>query len=390
MRQCYTLNMIIILKIGLGFYSLVYSILKLFPTRDKIVFLSRQSDEPSRDFQMIERKINELHPDYITVMLTKKIDGGISRKIGYCLHMLRQCWHLATSKAVILDSYSIMTSCLKHKKSLLVIQIWHSVGTMKQFGYSTLDKPEGSSSKVARAMKMHRNYDYIFASSEAYKPHLAAGFDADPSIIKTLALPRVELLKSKEYGEKKRAEISAKYPDLDNGRKNIVYCPTFRREENEKEEFKIKVNELIGALGSGEYNLILKLHPLSDIDQDAFSTSPFIIYDTYFTTFDMLFKADIVISDYSCVIYEAALLDAPLFFYAYDYDEYTSKCGLYIDYKKEMPGPICSDANELAKAIAAPYDMDRLKHFCDKYVSPENHDETESIVKFIFDHLKEK
>ena len=99
---------------------------------------------------------------------------------------------------------------------------------------------------------MHRNYDYIFASSEAYKPHLAAGFDADPSIIKTLALPRVELLKSKEYGEKKRAEISAKYPDLDNGRKNIVYCPTFRREENEKEEFKIKVNELIGALGSGE------------------------------------------------------------------------------------------------------------------------------------------
>ena len=47
---------------------------------------------------------------------------------------------------------------------------------MKKFGYSILDKPEGSSSRMARLMKMHENYDFILAAGDGYKAHLAEGF----------------------------------------------------------------------------------------------------------------------------------------------------------------------------------------------------------------------
>ncbi len=81
----------------------------------------------------------------------------------------------------------------------MIIQMWHSVGTMKKFGYSILDKPEGSSSKVAELMKMHANYDYILAGGDGYKEHLADGFRYSLDKIVTLPLPRVERLKDPKY-----------------------------------------------------------------------------------------------------------------------------------------------------------------------------------------------
>ena len=114
---------------------------------------------------------------------------------------------MATSKAVILDSYCILASVLKHRKSLLIIQMWHSVGTMKKFGYSILDKPEGSSSKIAHLMKMHRGYSYVFCAGEGYVEHIAEGFNISKDIIRIFPLPRVELLQNREYIEQKRKEI---------------------------------------------------------------------------------------------------------------------------------------------------------------------------------------
>ena len=374
----------LILKIGLGFYSLVYTLLKLFPVQKKIVFLSRQSNAPSLDFRLLSEKIEELHPDYRCVLLCQMIEPGLSGKIGYCFHMFRQAYHLATSRAAILDSYSILTSCLHHRDSLLVIQMWHSVGTMKKFGYSILDKPEGSSSAVAHAMHMHENYDYMLASAEAYKPHLAEGFHQPVSKIVTLALPRVELLKSAEYKEKTRKRIFERYPELDNNKKNIVYAPTFRKEAREQEPFRKALESLASSIDLDQYNLVLKLHPLAA----QTVTADGVITDTEFSTFDMFFAADAVISDYSCAIYEAAVLGCPLYFYAYDLDEYLSIRDIYMDYESEVPGPICRTAAELSAALEQPYDMERLKAFTDKYVSPENHDETQRIADFVFAHLK--
>lgn len=380
--------MSIIIKIGLGFYKLVYFFMKLFPTRRKIVFLSRQSDVPSIDIKLLSKELNRSHKDYQVIILCKKIGPGIYGKVSYCMHMFRQAWHLATSQVAILDSYCILASCLKHKPKLLIIQMWHSVGTMKKFGYSILDKPEGSSSKIANAMHMHRNYDYMLASSPAYKAHLAEGFNQNVNQIVTLALPRVELLKDSDYGTHTRDGICSTYPELLNGNKNIVYCPTFRKGKDESTEFQNALDDFISKLDLNKYNLILKLHPLSNFDINFDIKAKGVIDDHTYSTFNMLYVADMVISDYSCVIYEAAVLNKPLYFYTYDYDKYMSTRDIYMDYNKEIPGPICSNADELVKALEQPYDMKRLKAFSDKYVSPECHDETKSIIEFIFSHIK--
>ena len=303
-------------------------------------------------------------------------------KLGYCFHMLRQMYHLATSKVILLDSYSILVSILNHKKSLLVIQMWHSVGTMKKFGYSILDMPEGSSSKLAHIMKMHRGYDYILAASDAYKPHLADGFNYPLEKIVTLPLPRVEALKDESRAAQTRKKILAKYPQLCE-KKNILYVPTFRKDEQEK--FRFAVTALANAVDYVNYDLIIKSHPLAELDLAHENA----IVDHDFSSFDMLFVADYVISDYSCIIYEAAVRKIPIYLYTYDYEQYMNARDIYMDYKKEMPGPVCNTAADIVQAIenntCHPEDVEK---FLNKYISSKSSHETQAIVEFIFSQKK--
>jgi CDP-ribitol ribitolphosphotransferase len=378
--------MILIMKIGIAFFQVIYSVLKLFPTKNKMLFLSRQMNHPSVDFSMLGEVMAKEHPDWDVVMLCRKIEPGLKSKISYVFHMFRQAYELATSRVLILDSYAILPCCLHHKKSLLIIQIWHSVGTMKKAGYSSLDSKEGRSSKVAHALHMHEQYDYVLAASDAYKQNLADQFHQDPERIVTLALPRIQLLKDPEYASGKREEIIKRHPKLANpGKKNILYCPTFRKNEDETIEFQHAIEGLLQSIDLTKYNLIVKLHPLTNY---KIPKQNGVIRARKFTTFEMLFVSDIVISDYSCIIYEAAVRNIPLYFYAYDYEKYIETRGLFIDYLNEVPGPVCYTAEEIADALEKPYDMERLKMFADKYVSPENHDEAKSIIDFALSHLK--
>ena len=376
--------MLSILKVMLQLLHILYSLFKLFPTQKKVVFISRQSDRPSLDMRMLKKEIQTSHPDYQIVLLCKKIGERVPEKIGYCFHMLRQMYHLSTSQIAILDSYAILVSVLHHKKSLLIIQMWHSIGTMKKFGYSILDMPEGSSSRLAKIMKMHANYDYILAASDAYKSHLAEGFHYPTDKIVTLPLPRVEALEDPNLAESTRKKIVSAYPQLtEPGKETILYIPTFRKGEDES--FQKAALDLANAVDYSRYHLIIKPHPLSNFT----GSHPHAIIDHLFSSFEMLFVSDCVISDYSCIIYEAAILNRPLYFYAYDYDHYQSARDFYIDYPNEMPGPVCTTAEDTLRSISNhACQQEAIRQFVSKYVTPQSNHETRDIVDFIFAHRK--
>lgn len=360
--------------------NLIYCFFKLLPTKKKITMISRQSNKKTVDFMLLEKEIIRKSPDYKVVILCKELKGGakanLQNKISYAFHCIRQMHHIATSKVVILDSYCILISVLKHKKSLKVIQMWHSMGTMKKFGYQILDKEEGSSSKIANSMRMHRNYNYVFASGKAYADLLEEGFNCGMDKIRIFSLPRVDLLTSREYKNEIKGKIEERYPEV-KAKKNIVYCPTFRK--NEK-DFNSKLKEIIEKVDKDKYNLILKLHPLSKVEIEDSK----IINDKEFSTMDMLFVADYVISDYSCIIYEAAILEIPLYFYAFDLQKYLDTRGLTIDYEKELPGVVSKTIEPIINAIEKEeYNKKELQAFREKYI--ENiENTTERIVDFIF------
>lgn len=359
--------------------NLLYAPIKLLPVKNKVTMISRQSNLPSKEFRMIKKEIESRGQGTEVVFLCHTLDGGVASSFGdkvkYAFHMLTQMIHIATSKVVILDTYCMVISILNHKKSLKVIQMWHSMGTMKKFGYTALDTEEGSKSQLAYAMKMHKNYDYVFASSDTYKEHLAKGFHCDIKKIITMPLPRLDLLNSKAYEKRIREKIYKKYPGLKE-KPVILYVPTFRKHE---EKFEQALGRLCDAVDFEKYNFVVKLHPLSKADAGEKAHLA-----QGFDSFDMLFAADYVISDYSCIVYEAAVRRIPLYFYNFDMELYTGGRGLAIDYGRELPGVISGEAKEIVEAIEKKeYDMERLGRFAEKYVTPTEH-ATKNIVDFVY------
>lgn len=368
----------ILIKIVIFFLNIIYFFIKLFPTKNKVTMISRQSNNINVDFKLIKEEI-EKHKKYKVVVLCKKLEGKEKAKIidliKYGFHMFKQMYNIATSKVVILDSYCICISILKHKKSLKVIQIWHSVGTMKKFGYDILDQEEGNSKKMAEVLKMHRNYTYVLCAGEGYKDDLVRQFNCDESIIRIIPLPRLDLLNDSNYIKELKNKIYKNYPSIKT-KKNIVYVPTFRKDET---NFKKHLDELIDLVDYENYNLIVKLHPLSNINIQNKN----VILAREFSSVEMISVADAVITDYSCILYEAGFINKPLYFYAFDYDEYNKNRSLNIDYFSELPGVVSKDIKTIINSIEKDkYDYKKLNKFINKYINY-NGNSTKKIYELI-------
>ena len=94
-----------------------------------------------------------------------------------------------------------------------------------------------------------------------------------------------------------------------------------------------------------------------------------VLVDNIFSSIDMFSAADFVILDYSAIVYEAAVMRKPLFFYTFDLDKYKDNRDFYIEYEEEMPGIVSQDAECIVNAIKNnEYDLTIVREFADKYV----------------------
>ena len=373
--------MVIIIKILKLILNIIYSLFKLFKTKNRITFISRQSNNINVDFVLLGKEINKEMPEYDVVYLCKTLNSGFLNKIKYIFHMFKQMYYISTSKLVILDSYCIVISNCKHKKDLIVIQMWHAMGAFKKFGLSVVDNASSrvrhvSNKKLAKVMNMHKNYDYIFSSSKYCIKFFREAFGQSKDKIKVFPLPRIDLMIDKNNIKKVSDKIYAKYPKLKNNKKNILYCPTFREGNYDYKYIK----EFIDKFNYKKYNLVVKLHPLTKY---KFNNDK-VIFDKSFTTYEMAFVSNKVISDYSAVIYEVAVIGKPMIFYAYDKNNYVDNRNFYLNYDKEMPGKICLTLEELFKEIDnINYDLKKIGDFKRKYIDGCKNSYTYDIMKFI-------
>ncbi len=348
----------------------------------RVSIISRESDARTLDVAMLEAEL--LRRGIKVTVLSRLLTKEKSLKaLGYAGHVLRQQAEILRSDVVVLDTYCIPASMLPHRKETKVVQIWHALSAIKKFGWQTVGKEGGSSEKVARLMRMHHGYDYVVSSSDITAEHFCEAFKVEQSKIVKCGLPRIDYVKSVALGDRRAdmlSKIHAAYPQLNNGKKTILYAPTFRKGAT------VDPEELAAALDPGKYDLIVKLHPLyRGAESDARHERENVIYDDDFSSFDWLSAADIIISDYSSLVIESTLADKPLYIYAYDLDDYEANTGLNVDFSSEPIAPyVFSDAKEMAKAIdAGDYDLGALREFRDRYIDIDTNNCTAALADFI-------
>lgn len=126
-----------------------------------------------------------------------------------------------------------------------------------------------------------------------------------------------------------------------------------------------------------EYVFLFKIHPFV---KNEFSipyqfSDFFYDFSSYREINDLLFITDILITDYSSVCFEYALLNKPMIFFAYDVEEYVRTRDFYYDYHSFIPGP-------LAKTTERMIDIIQKEDFKMEKIEP--------FVKYFFDDLDGK
>ncbi|MBR6444151.1 MAG: CDP-glycerol glycerophosphotransferase family protein [Firmicutes bacterium] len=342
----------ILIACFVGLMRFIYFFIKLASVKDQVTIISRQSDEESLDLRMLREEL-ESRGIRVNVLCRK-----LSRSIGYAFHMLTQMKCIATSKAVIIDSYCIPVSILKHRRTLRIMQIWHALSAIKQFGRQTVDKEEGSSQVIADGMHMHENYDYVAAPSRVTGEHFCRGFGCSRNRIVVLGLPRTDYIAAEDSERTK--EIKKHYDLGRDGRKIILYVPTFRRTS------MTDYASLARYIDKDRYDLLVRLHPLDETPKEQIKGVTFADeYDSY----DLLKACDIVISDYSSFVVEASITGKPLYLYTYDIDQYEAMNGLNVHFSEEAVGKYqFRDAEELAAELENDYDYEALTDFRKKFI----------------------
>ncbi len=341
---------------------------KLIRTEDKIVFLSRQSNEKSMDMKLLSRALEIEMPACRQVFRLKMIDPGLVSFVRYFFWILGDMVQLAGASVAICDTYSIPVSCLNHKKSLKIIQMWHAMGAVKKFGLQSLNKEEGRDADVSRIMQMHEHYDYVIAPSESMAKFYEEAFGVTRDQIYLCPLPRMDYLL---HGPDRRADFLRLNPEY-SGSRIVLYLPTFRDEEG---VIMQSLADVFARYQQQDYEqdqpgmrLLISPHPLSKV-RDQMQT----FYNGNFTVEDLMRLADVIITDYSACLFEASVLGAVfgtrIYLYVPDYTAYEQNRGLNIDLKEELSACLFEDPEALYKAAAGgEYDHRQVEDFQKKYI----------------------
>lgn len=238
---------------------------------------------------------------------------------------------------VICDNHLPVASCKKRPETK-VIQLWHSGGALKRFGY---DSP-GNIPKSYHGGNVFANYDLITVSADyAVEPFVRA-MCTDKRHVKVFGVSRTDWLYNEERKEQIRARFAAEHPQAA-GKRVILWAPTFRGSASDPELCGAQTIEWLRRELPDSYYLIVKLHPHA---QKKAAFAP----DCAMLTEELLVVTDILISDYSSVIYDYAYFGKPLILFTPDYEQYQRECGFYEDYE-HIPALRAADGDELKRAV---------------------------------------
>lgn len=368
----------------LGFMKFFYGLGHLFPVKkDRILFLSSRRDDLTGNFSFVYDLLKEKKDVEMKMILDPKEPREMSfrtlAKIGY---------QIAVSKIILIDDYTPILSKVTFRKETSLIQLWHACGAFKTFGFSRTGKRGGPKQNSLD----HRNYDYAIVSSDEIRPFYAEGYGIATKKVVATGIPRTDVFFDKEYGKAKVKELHEIYPQT-KGKKVVLFAPTFRgngklsanypKEQFDPVRFIQKIPE--------DYVLIIKHHPFVSLKYKIPKNYKDRILDLSGESEinDLLFFTDVLITDYSSVVFEAALLRIPMLMYAFDLRQYIASRDFYYDYEFFVPGKIVENFSELVKALREEnFEQEKLEQFRTRFFDDLDGKSSERVVKLIENIIK--
>jgi len=327
--------------------NLFYRLMRRMPLRNRVLFFSYYGEQYSGSPKYISRYLQE-HTDIGIVWAftePEKHTEYTGRKIKY--GSPPYYYHLATSK-VIVTNYR-MTEDFDKREGQTYIQTWHSSLRLKMIENDAIDTLPLHYVEMAR--KDSKQIDYLLAGSEKSKEIFERSFWYDGAILKS-GTPQCDILL--DQTDKYFRKVHQHYHIPDDAH-IMLYAHTFRKNHDTSVydlDFE-RINEALHTRFGGEWYTLIRLHPhlLNQIGNMHYSDHILQATD-YDDVQELLCTADVLISDYSAIMFDYSITKRPCFLYYPDLEEYTSKDrNLYFDIRT-LPFIGAHTQEELLQSIA--------------------------------------
>ncbi len=279
------------------------------------------------------------------------------------LYSVRGIW-LCLRAGTYIFTHTVDDICLWLSGRAFRVNLWHGVPLKKINFDNRFDRYRNARGlkrlanwphRLKRLVKPHR----IVVSSDSQVPVFSGAFRIDPERVLPLGYPRNDRLVDPGFPSL-LLSIESRWLDRlhglkAQGRRIVLYMPTFRRNENPGQYQKaLNADELDQHLSQLDAHLLIKAHPMST-DFTSFEQNGHDRIDCMPTGMDpylILALADILLTDYSSIFYDYLLLDRPIIFYPFDIEHYQKmERELYFDYDRYVPGPVVGTPQEMLDQI---------------------------------------
>ena len=294
---------------------------------------------------------------------------------------LKYFYELCTSKIIITNFRT--TELFRKRKNQYYIQTWHSSLRLKQ-----IEKDAENSlaeNYITMAKEDSKKCDLLLSGCEYSTEIFKRAFWYNGEIFEH-GTPRNDLLA--RVDEQYIADVKKKL-NISNNTKLILYAPTFRKNDD-LEVYKFDYKKVLNSLKSkfgGEWQFCVKLHPHLISKSEQLNYGDDVLDLTKYDDIqELLAISDILISDYSSLMFDFGLTKRPCFLYVPDLEEYTNQDRkLYFDIK-QLPFISTKSSADLVNEIGR-FDIEKynkeLNTFLDSINSFENGNSCEKLVERI-------
>ncbi|EHR88112.1 teichoic acid ribitol-phosphate polymerase TarL [Staphylococcus epidermidis] len=292
---------------------------------------------------------------------------------------------LGKADYIFVDDFHPMLYKVNFRRSQEIIQVWHAVGAFKTVGFSRTGKKGGPFFDSYN----HRNYTKAYVSSETDIPFYAEAFGIKERNIIPTGVPRTDIFFDKSFKKETIEKMENLLPEI-KGKNVILFAPTFRGSGHHTAHypfFKIDFERLAKYCENNNTVVLFKMHPFvrNRLHIKNEYRKYFIDISDLREVNEVLFITDILISDYSSLIYEFAIFKRPMLFYAFDLEDYITTRDFYENYESFVPGKIVESFDDLINSLyKKDYDQHKVEPFLNKHFKYQDGRSSERVVRNLF------
>lgn len=332
-------------KIAKGIF---WTVCLMFPVDNRKIVISSYYGKGYGDSpKYITEKLLKHNKKIVWIIKNEEDAKSLPEGVIPCVNSpYKTIFHLSTAK-IWIDN--CRKGFVKKKKSQRYLQVWHGFA-LKQIEKDAKDAL--ADVYVRCAIRDSENTDLIVSDSRHMTNIYKKSFWYNGEVAE-YGLPRNDILITDDV---------KKYFSIMHDTGIILYAPTFRADlklDSYLDEFDELINICEKRFGK-KYIVLLRLHPnISDKFTELSYDGKRVFNATAYPDLqELLAAADILISDYSSLMFDYMLTNRPCFIYATDVDDYIKDRNFYFDLYS-APFPVCTSKKELYDEVSS---FDILKY----------------------------